>query len=99
MKELCGRIFHFYRDGFTAMRVGRTLWLIILLKLFILFFIIKPFFFPDILQTRFGTNEERASFVFRQLSDAAVPAHAAPQPARPDEVRQKAEALLETPLR
>ena len=40
------------------MRLGRTLWLIILLKLFVLFCIIKPFLFPDILQTRFQSDAD-----------------------------------------
>ena len=41
------RIFHFYRDGFRDMKLGKTLWLIILVKLFIMFFILKLFFFPN----------------------------------------------------
>ena len=31
------RVWHFYRDGFRAMTVGRYLWALILIKLFILF--------------------------------------------------------------
>lgn len=73
MQELCGKVFSFYRDGFTGMRLGRTLWLIILLKLFVLFCIIKPFLFPDILQTRFQSDADRAAFVFAQLNAAASP--------------------------
>ena len=33
----------FYRDGFRAMTVGRTLWGIILVKLAILFLVLKLF--------------------------------------------------------
>ena len=33
------RIYHFYLEGFREMKLGKTLWLIILVKLFILFFI------------------------------------------------------------
>ena len=36
------RIWTFYRDGFREMTLGRTLWAIILIKLFIMFFILKP---------------------------------------------------------
>ena len=32
------RIYHFYLEGFREMKLGKTLWLIILVKLFILFF-------------------------------------------------------------
>jgi len=72
MQGLFGNVYRMYRDGFANMRLGRTLWLIILLKLFILFCILKPFFFPDILQTRFHSNDERAAFVFAQLSEAGT---------------------------
>lgn len=75
MQILCRKIFNFYRDGFVGMRLGRTLWLIILLKLFILFGIVKPFFFPDILQTRFQSNDARAAFVFGQFSAASYSAN------------------------
>ena len=40
-------IFRFYVDGFRSMTLGRTLWAIILLKLFIMFAILRLFFFPD----------------------------------------------------
>ena len=39
----------FYVEGFREMTVGRTLWAIILIKLFILFAVLKVFFFPDLL--------------------------------------------------
>ena len=32
------KIFYFYYDGFRAMTLGKTLWIIILIKLFIFFF-------------------------------------------------------------
>ena len=40
-------ILRFYIDGFREMKLGRTLWLIILAKLFIMFAVLKVFFFPD----------------------------------------------------
>lgn len=43
------RIFAFYYTGFRDMTVGKSLWLIILIKLFIIFFILRLFFFkPDL---------------------------------------------------
>ena len=44
------RIFRFYYDGFRQMTLGRTLWAIILIKLFIIFAILKVFFFPNFLK-------------------------------------------------
>ena len=40
-------IYRFYYDGFREMTLGRTLWAIILIKLFVMFFILKLFFFPS----------------------------------------------------
>lgn len=42
-------IFNFYLDGFRSMTVGRRLWLIIIIKLVVMFAILKVFFFPDLL--------------------------------------------------
>ena len=38
------RIYRFYLEGFREMKLGKTLWLIILVKLFIMFFILRLFF-------------------------------------------------------
>lgn len=58
-----------YYDGFRSMTVGKTLWVIILVKLFIFFVVIKLLFFPNILQRDFETDEERADHVRHQLLD------------------------------
>lgn len=65
------RIYRFYRDGFRGMTVGRTLWKIIFIKLFILFAVLKFFFFPDFLATKFSTDTQRADYVIEQLTQAA----------------------------
>lgn len=44
------RAFNLYYDGFRHMTLGRTLWTIILIKLFIMFAILKVFFFPNFLK-------------------------------------------------
>ncbi|WP_287723988.1 DUF4492 domain-containing protein [Barnesiella sp.] len=61
------RIYHFYLEGFREMKLGKTLWLIILVKLFIMFFILRLFFFPNILQQKYDTDEERANQVIENL--------------------------------
>ena len=43
------RIGHFYRDGLRQMTWGRTLWIIILVKLFVMFAIFRLFFFKPAL--------------------------------------------------
>ncbi|QQG66948.1 DUF4492 domain-containing protein [Desulfobulbus oligotrophicus] len=62
------RIYRFYRDGFSEMTVGYTLWKIIFLKLFILFAVFKVFFFPDFLAVNFATDAQRADHVLEQLT-------------------------------
>lgn len=49
-------------------KYGVQLWILILLKLFIMFAILKIFFFPDILETKFETDEEKSKFVIEQLT-------------------------------
>ena len=49
MKQTAVNIWRFYLEGFRSMTLGRTLWLIILVKLFIMFFILRLFFFPRFL--------------------------------------------------
>lgn len=61
------KIFQFYYQGFKGMNVGKKLWLIILIKLFIFFIILKIFFFPNFLKNNFKTDEERSDYVFEQL--------------------------------
>ncbi len=63
------RIYHFYRDGFRSMTVGRWLWLMILVKLFILFFIFKLFFFPNLLSRDYDNDGDRAQAVREALLD------------------------------
>ncbi len=65
---LIRRIILFYVNGFKQMTVGRTLWKIIFIKLFVMFAILKLFFFPDFLQTEFETDQERAEHVAERLA-------------------------------
>ncbi len=45
------RIADFYVEGFRRMTLGRTLWLVILIKLVILFAVLRVFFFQPHLET------------------------------------------------
>ena len=61
------KIWRFYMEGFRNMTLGKTLWAIILIKLFIMFFILRLFFFPNILQQKYDTDEEIANQVIENL--------------------------------
>lgn len=62
-------IFDFYYKGFKSMTVGKQLWIIILIKLFIMFAILKLFFFPDFLKSKFDSDQERSDYVIEQLTN------------------------------
>lgn len=60
------RAFHLYYDGFRSMTLGKTLWAVILVKLFIIFVVLKLFFFPNFLSTHAEEGKE-ADFVAAEL--------------------------------
>ncbi len=62
------KIVQFYIDGFKEMTLGRTLWVIILIKFFILFFVLKLFFFPNYLKKNFNTDKERSANVIENFT-------------------------------
>jgi len=66
-------VYTFYRDGFRSMVVGKTLWKIIFIKLFIMFAVLKMFFFPDFLATNFSSDTERAEHVLGNLTESRPP--------------------------
>lgn len=57
-----------YVDGFRSMTVGKKLWLLIIIKVIIIFAILKVFFFPDILGTNYDTDTQRADAVRESLT-------------------------------
>ncbi len=67
-KHFMVRIFQFYRDGFRSMTWGRSLWIIILIKLFVMFAILKLFFFPNFLKSNFESDEDRSNYVIEELT-------------------------------
>lgn len=60
-------LYRFYRDGFAAMRLGRTLWTVVIVKLVIVFGVLKVLFFSDTLQSRFDNDKARQTYVSEQL--------------------------------
>lgn len=70
-KILPVRIFRFYLEGFRSMDLGRILWVLILIKLFIMFVVLKIFFFPRYLN-RFDSVAEKEEYVSRELVERAL---------------------------
>ena len=65
------RVYDLYVDGFRHMRLGKTLWAIILIKLFIIFVVLKIFFFPNFLKQHAVGDEP--GFVANELVERASP--------------------------
>ncbi len=63
--NILNNIFQFYLNGFRQMTLGRTLWIIILLKLFVMFFILRLFFFRPAMQGM--STEEKQQHVAERL--------------------------------
>lgn len=70
MKKQIITIYNFYRDGFRDMTWGRVLWWLILVKLFIIFVVLKFFFFPAFLGGK--TEKEKQEYVGTELIDRAL---------------------------
>ena len=66
MRNLVTGIWQFYVEGFRSMTLGRTLWLIIAIKLFIMFFILRLFFFPNYLNTPV-VGDDKEGYVSNEL--------------------------------
>lgn len=61
-------VWHLYYDGFRSMTLGRTLWLIIAIKLFIMFVVLRAIFFPDFLSSVADSDEGKAAYVRHELT-------------------------------
>lgn len=67
IKGFWRRVADLYIDGFRSMTVGRSLWLLIIIKLIFMFGIMKLFFFPNLLSRDYDTDAERAEAVRASL--------------------------------
>ena len=62
------RLFRFYSDGFRNMSDwGRRAWLVLLIKLFIMFAILRLIFFPDFLNKKFDNSVDKGTYVRDQI--------------------------------
>ncbi len=62
--------FAMYVEGFRTLSAwGKALWIIIFIKLFVMFFVLKLFFFPNFLNSKCETTEEKSDFVSTELTN------------------------------
>ena len=60
------KIFYLYYDGVKNMKLGKRVWLIIAIKLFIMFAILKVFFFPNHIKQQAPKGSE-SEYVSKEL--------------------------------
>lgn len=59
----------FYIEGFRNIeKLGVRLWVVILIKLFIMFAILKIFFFQDFLDKKFDNDKDKSEYIFEQIT-------------------------------
>ncbi len=61
------QIFNFYKEGFKNLTLGKTLWKIIFIKLFVMFIILKLFIFDVNFNSAFKNDNEKSNFVIENL--------------------------------
>ena len=67
-KSAISGIWRFYLDGFKDLpNWGRKVWIVIIIKLFIIFAVIRLLFMPDVLKKNFKTDEQRSEHVLENL--------------------------------
>ena len=63
------QVWRFYYEGFKTMGpVGKKLWIIVLIKLFIMFAILRLFFFPDVMEEKFSSDRERTDHIIEEIT-------------------------------
>jgi len=66
-----GRVIRFYYDGFRNMSLwGRKVWIIIIIKLIIIFAVLKVFFFSDFLRKNYDNDKQRSEYILNQLTNS-----------------------------
>lgn len=62
-------VYYFYRDGVARMgRLGKLLWTIVIVKLVIMFVVLKVFFFENYMSANFDTQEQKTEYVIQALT-------------------------------
>ena len=65
MRKVLVSIWRFYVDGFRNMTWGRPLWVLIFLKVIVLFLVLRMFFFEPVLSGK--TDAEKSDHVGKEL--------------------------------
>lgn len=66
MKRRIAAIYNFYVEGFKNMTWGRQLWWLILLKVILLFLVLRAFFFKPVLADK--SEKQKIEYVGNELT-------------------------------
>ncbi|MBS4313532.1 DUF4492 domain-containing protein [Campylobacter vulpis] len=61
------KIFDFYKEGFKNLTLGKTLWKIIFIKLFVILIILKLFIFDVNFKSLYKDDVSKTNFVIQNL--------------------------------
>lgn len=65
--------FKMFWAGFTTMsKQSRTLWIIVIVKLIVMFAILRPIFFPNFLKSQSKDKTEQADYVREQMIERST---------------------------
>jgi hypothetical protein len=63
-------VIRFYYEGFRNMSSwGKKVWLIIIIKLIIIFAVLKLFFFPDYMKKNYSNDTQRSEYIIEELTN------------------------------
>lgn len=60
-------IYNFYIEGFKNMKIGKTLWKIIFIKLFLIFTLLNYFIYDKSIKSEYKNSEQKSDFVYKNL--------------------------------
>jgi len=61
------KIYYFYIDGFKNMKIGKTLWKIIFIKLLVILIILNYFIHDKSINTEYKSAQSKSDFVYHNL--------------------------------
>ncbi len=67
------KLIFLYKEGLKHQtKTSRLLWILVAVKLLIMFGVLKLFFFPNYLNTKFDTDQEKSEYVSKILTNQKI---------------------------
>ncbi len=60
-------IYSFYIEGFKNMKIGKTLWKIIFIKLILIFTLLNYVIYDKSIKSEYKNSEDKSNFVYKNL--------------------------------